>query len=358
MADDIILPKLIVEAQSPPAVVKPAEPVVERAPRPENPEVQGAELWLRRWKLTVGTAVGDKAIDLSELAFEFSVEQATFLLPYVSQITVYNIPHEILGRMQKELTHVALEAGYRSAQYGKIFAGPIVYYKHGRQNATDTFVEIHALQNDQALSGSIINTLLLEGSTQEDVIKAATEAMKGDVKPGQIMDLGKEKSPRARVLHGNPADILRDVAAHKDARIWIDTNGKLHVIGKDEALAMQTMTVPILTPKTGLIDVPSATLGGGVEARCLLNPNLLPGGIVKIDTKQIQQIQEVNKGALGVTPQQIQQLDMTKGSMRSDGYYSIVSVKHWGQNRGNPWYSDMKTFALDPTKQAPGFRPV
>jgi hypothetical protein len=38
---------------------------------------------------------------------------------------------------------------------------------------------------------------------------------------------------------------------------------------------------------------------------------------------------------------------------KGDGIYSVWSVRHWGDNRGNPWYSDVTTYGVDPTKFAP-----
>ena len=359
--------------QSPPDVTAPGQPYAPKEsqspndgrtppdkpppPRQERAEREGGYLWLRKWKLTVGPQGGDSAMDLSELAFEFHVQQqAASLTPWSAVITVYNAGDNILTGMQKELTHVVLEAGYRSEQYGIIFAGPIAYYKHGRLNATDTFVEMHAIQNEQAVNGGIINSWIPQGYTKLDVVKACIDVMQG-VTMGQITDLGDEKSPRGRVLHGKAQDILRDVAHTADAEVFLDSNGRLHLLGKDEALEMQDDIVPILNSSTGLIDVPTLTLGAGVDARCLLNPNIKPGGQVKIAKKDITSFDaSVAYGTMD--PTQGFNMDMARQSLKDDGYYVVLNVEHSGQNRGNPWYSDIKTMPLDPSKVISGFRQV
>jgi hypothetical protein len=350
--------------EPPPAVTDPGQPYgpkppgsadkgnapAQQQPRKENPETVGQQLWIRKWQLTIGTQSGKDAIDLSALAFEFEVNQSTFLVAPQMVVTIHNPGDKVLLKL-KELTYIVLEAGYRnSAQYGKIFGGQIAFYKHGHKSATDTFVEIHAMQYDKAHNGAIINTWKAAGYTKKDVIEACVAVMDG-VKLGQITDLGDEKSPRGRVFHGMATDVLRDTAHTADAEVWIDTEGYLHLLKPGEALEMQTDTVPVLNSRTGLIDIPSSTMGDGVEIRSLLNPRLVPGGQVKVAEKDVARFSAA-QGAESLVKSN-QQLLISAEAVKADGYYTVISVKHSGANRGNPWYSDMKTRSLDPTKERP-----
>jgi hypothetical protein len=321
--------------------------------RTENPEHDGALLWLRQWHLTVGNQTGDKAMDLSELAFRFDVQQAQNLTPPIAVITIYNPPDEIVHDMAKELTFIYLEAGYRtpSKQYGKLFAGEIVYFKYGRQGATDTFVEIHAAQNDQLLTAKYVNTWVPAGATKEDILK--TVAQSAYIPLGQITEMGPEKTPRGRALYGMVTDALRDMAATADARCFIDRDGVLHVLGKGESLAMETTTVPILNQKTGLIDIPVQTMGGGVDITCLLNPSLIPGGQVKVDQKDITRFQGVKTDAFIQTDFALRNSEQ---SLRTDGYYLISTTQHTGETRGNTWYTRITTEPIDPSRIAPKLR--
>src|SRR3954470_12594389 len=77
-----IAPAPAATASRPAPASTPAEPA--QVPKPEtppaarkdNPEKAGGPLWLRRWNLSVGSNAGNKAVDLSALAFEFQVEKA------------------------------------------------------------------------------------------------------------------------------------------------------------------------------------------------------------------------------------------------------------------------------------------
>ena len=124
-------------------------------------------LWDRRWSLSVGTADGNTAVALSTsddpnnaLAFDFDIQATLNQTAWSAVITVYNIDPSTLSRLQKELTVVQLQAGYKSpaARYGQIFMGPVVYYRAGKLDAANTFVEIHAMVNDPALNAAPINT--------------------------------------------------------------------------------------------------------------------------------------------------------------------------------------------------------
>jgi hypothetical protein len=329
-------------------------PIQSEFKRPENPEEKGSMLWLRDWKLSIGTAAGGTALDLSQLAFSFSVEQGQYLTPWPAKITVHNLGDDVISRMEHELTFLSLDAGYKnSTQYGKVFGGPIAYYRYGRRNATDTFVDITAVQNDQPLSAAFINTWLPAGHTKEDIVKALADAAKVDV--GQINETLKDvQSPRGRALYGMVSAILRDLAATVNGRVFIDSNQKLHVLAEGESLKFQNDTVPILNSKTGLIDIPAQELGGGISIRSLLNPSIIPGGQIKVNQKDITQFKDVNTEQFVDTNWA---LSASAHSIKADGYYLVTRVRHWGENRGNPWYSDITSEPYDPSKLQVGIRP-
>jgi hypothetical protein len=349
-----------------PEVVQVAQKAVEVKPLPEIPNIaplphdlnapvlDGSLLWMRKWHLSVGTQKGDEAVDLSPLAFEFDIQQQQGTPTWRARITVYNVGEDLLQQMQKEFTFVSLSVGYQppSTQYGLLFKGPIGYFKYGRLDATTTFAEIHSLSQDIPVNYTTINTWLKTGYTKKDVVKACIDAMNqghDPVKEGQLTILGDEKSPRGRVLFGMARDILKDVAYTANAKVFIDTDNKLHMLREDEALNA-TDTVPVLTPGTGLIGSPTVTLGAGVEIRSLLNPNLTPGKQLKVDTKYITQFQAVDPTAAVMTNFDLRN---SAKSMSGDGYYVVGAVRHWGHNRGDPWYSDVSTKPFNVSKMPP-----
>jgi hypothetical protein len=321
----------------------------------------GGQLWLRRWTLTIGDVSGQKALDLSALAFTFSVKQQQLSSPWSATITVYNVSNDLLQNMdtQKEYTNVRLEAGYWSGQYGVLFEGPIIYYRSGRKDATDTFIEIYAVVADLVFSQAIINHWLPVGYAKDDVVDACIASLAPyGITMGQITEMSSQQATRGRTLFGMTASILRDVARTENAQWFIDQDKKLHLLKQDEALAVSDTAVPVINSKTGMVGVPEQTLGGGVNVRCLLNPAIRPGKKIKLNEDDVVKYNPVNPD-LALNPTLQNQLETGwKFNLAADGFYTVGAVEHAGESRGNSWYTNITTVAYNqPQSQAPQVTP-
>ena len=327
-------------AGGPPPITAPANVTSVRSPTDGTPQ-NGAQLWMRKWKLTVGTPSGQNALDLSLLDFEFDIEMQEMVPPWIGRIKVWNPGDQVTGVLaSKQMTKVSLFAGYQapSTQYGSLFQGQINYFKIGRQT-TDTYIEIFATTMDPALNAAIVNTWLPAGWGDNDAIQALVTAMAPfGISLGQITDLGNKTSPRGRLLYGMARDYLRDIARTHDAQFFTDLDGKLHLLKEGDILKMGNQTVPVLNGRTGLIDVATRTMDGAVEVKCLLNPSIRPGMQIHIDNASVAEIKTVDTTNLVADAFR---LSMGSYINKADGYYPVGSVRHQGQNRGNPWYSQI-----------------
>lgn len=356
---DITLPPVEVTAKRLP-ITAPSNVTSVRSPN-DGKTQQGEQLWMRKWKLTVGTPQGDKAMDLSLLDFEFTINQDRYKVPWTGRIKIWNVGDNIISRMNKELTKVYLKAGYQepSNQYGDLFAGQINYFKHGRQNATDTFVEIFASTFEDPLRSAIVNTWLPVGYAKKDEIQAVAAALAPwGITLGQVTDLkdANTKAPRGKLMFGMAADYMRDIERTQKAHFFTDTDGRLHLLKDSEALALGSETIPILTSKTGLIDVPTTTLDGAAEVQCLLNPRITPGTRIRIANKTAHKkpdeaITKYTNVDTSVLVADAYKLSLTEFNFHADGTYTVGAVRHQGANRGNPWYSHIITLKVD---QVPG----
>ena len=117
--------------------------------------------WIRRVSLIVGDATG-KGLDLSELHVSFRTFSATTQSPKRSTIRVYNVKDATARTIQNEFTQVFLQAGYGD-NFGLIFSGAIKQARKGRENATDTFIDLIAADGDEAYNWSVANTTLAAG---------------------------------------------------------------------------------------------------------------------------------------------------------------------------------------------------
>lgn len=289
--------------------------------------------YIRRCNLLVSKVNGD-GLDLGSLRVVFKIKKSDAQTPNTAEIRVYNLAENTAKQIQKEFTKVTLQAGYES-NYGVIFAGNIKQIRMGRENGTDTYIDIAAGDGDDAYNYAVVNTTLAAGAKQSDQINAAAGAMssKGANK-GYIGDTGGAALPRGKVMYGMARDYLRQSAESTDTT-WSVQDGKLQVVSRTAVLPNQAV---LLTSKTGLIGTPEQT-NDGIKARCLLNPLLKIAVRVKINEEDVASAKlpdtsnknEVNKPA----------------AIASDGIYRLLTVEHSGDSRGNDWYSELVCLDVD-----------
>ena len=85
-----------------------------------------------------------------------------------------------------------------------------------------------------------------------------------------------------------------------------------------------------LTPASGLVETPTQTQTG-ISAKCLLNPRLKIGNLVKINSQDINQAEG--------------SFDSWQRPLASNGQYRIIKLKHTGDTMGNAWYSEIEAIS-------------
>ena len=297
--------------------------------------------YLRAVSLVVGTA-GGSGLDLSALRVEFTVTHPSVQTPKLLVARVSNVAKSTAATVHAEFTRVSLSAGYQGA-IGLLFQGAIRQTKYGRSSPTDTYLDIIAADGDKAYSTGFVNQVLAAGWTAADVFREIVTA-------GAPLGLTAGTPPpvtvrgiRPKVLFGPIRDICRNLAASTGTS-WSITDGALNFTPLQVA-AVPSQQAIVLSPSTGLIGIPHQTIDG-VEATCLLNPQIKAGSYVTIDKSLIAAAQvDVSysamqggnlspdgKSVIGVSP---------------TGTYYVDYVEHFGDTRGGPWYSVISCHAAD-----------
>lgn len=296
-----------------------------------------AGLYLRKASLVVAAGISGR--DLSELQFKFQVHQRDIQTPNTAVIRVYNLSDKTAQEIQKEYTRVILQAGYQTDPFGVIFDGTIKQVRRGRENPTDTYLDILASDGDKALNFGVTNTSLAAGATPADQVDAHAAALgQYDVTKGFIGELPKDALPRGKVLYGMAADGLRDLMAGFGFTYSIQ-NGKLNIVEFNGFIPGQAV---VLNSKTGMIGLPEQT-EDGITVRCLLNPLLGIGSKLQINEKSVQQATQDLAYTAFPIDQQFPGID------KNDGVYRIYVIEHHGDTRGNDWYSEIVCLSIDPT---------
>lgn len=301
-----------------------------------------SEQYLRKCILTVES---DSLItDLSQMRIKFAIKQADIQTPNYAVIRIYNLSETTAQSVQDEFKHVTLQAGYQdTAAFGVIFQGQIKQVRRGRENPTDTYLDILASDGLIGLSMAVMNETLAAGSTAADHLQAAQNSLKQyGINPGFVGHMDTTALPRGKVLYGMTRDQLRVLGASQGMTYSIQ-NGQLIVIPLAGVRPGQAV---VCNSTTGVIGIPEQT-EGGIKLKMLLNPQLEIGSTLQINEKDIQ-LAQVPPGTTTTSDfykTQIGQL------AKNDGLYRAYVIEHTGDTRGNDWYSDVTCLALDPTLQ-------
>jgi hypothetical protein len=315
-----------------------------------------------------------EAIDLSEFRVTFDIRRGDFQTPNSADVRIYNVSNATANRLTREFTRIVIQAGYegvgtqtvsfpggatiRSAasggNFGLLFDGVIKQARVGRDNATDSYVDIRAADGDAfynwvTISDSVANPNADDGL--ERFLKAA-EAAATTAKDAGILrelrefrlgykpELSQNRSVRGHVYYGLVRDELREWAENNDV-LWSIQDGKLTLIPMTSYIPGE---VPVISPNNGLVGVPEQTQGG-LSVRVLLNPSLKIGQRVKLDStvNQAPISLDVNSQAKNI----FQGTNVAK--LNADGLYYVMEANHRGDTRGEEWYTDLTCLAVDAT---------
>lgn len=303
------------------------------------------ELYLRKCTLLVTS--GEDALDLSDMHITFETKQEDEESPNNCAIRVYNLSRETVSKIQGEYTRVVLQAGYQNASFGVVFDGTIKQFATGKENATTRYLDILGADGDKAYNFSVINKSLAAGSTPEQRINALIAAMAPHgVTKGELLIPGTGGIlPRGKVLFGLARGQLRSQTQNLGAT-WSIQNGKVNVIPLQEYLPGE---VVVLTSQTGLIGRPEQTQDG-LKARCLINPRIGIGGLVKIDNKSINRTyQQADYSVPGAQLPYNKYVGIQQfADVTADGLYRVYVAEYKGDTRGLPWWMDLILLAVDP----------
>ncbi|CDG95916.1 Putative bacteriophage protein (fragment) [Xenorhabdus bovienii str. puntauvense] len=141
----------------------------------------------------------------------------------------------------------------------------------------------------------------------------------------------KTVAPRGKVFFGMHRDELSNLAKQNGAD-WRYEDGQCHIIPKRTYLTEAV----VLTYKTGLIGMPEQTIGGGINVKCLINPKIRPGTLIRLDNKSINMAGK----STGVIASGNSDKEMP-APIDADGDYVVINVNYFGDTRENTWYMEL-----------------
>jgi len=320
--------------------------------------------WMRHFELQLLDDKGN-GISLSDLKVTFNIQKmpATIFNGFVGDFKVYNLSPATQNRiLAREFSRIQVIAGYdgnedENGNYpdqnvGLIFNGDIRFTVAGKDNITDSWVLIQCIDSWQGHLYAGVRTTVAAGWKYKDLFEAGMKSYQPfGISAGSVPDFPDTVFPRGRVLVGNTSDLMYSIAGKCNANWWYENN-QINMVPETKYID----EVVVLNANTGLIGMPQQTMGAGVNVRCLINPKIKLGGLIRLDQASVYRASLSNEqigtsgGALSESASNGNlTVDGLTGaqpaSINTDGDYTVGSIDYTGDTRGKNWYMDLLCLA-------------
>lgn len=248
--------------------------------------------YLRKVRLKAGGSGGSISINaggtnLHDLKIGFNITKSLSSSQNTATIEIWNLAEASRNGLGKELDDITLEAGYLppggGGNVGIIFKGQIRDVEHTR-SGPDIVTTLSCGEGDKAFRKATIAKTYPAGTKVETVVEDIYAQLEAEG-----IDRGEWKFPdelppfkRPYTVCGGCKRELDNLGRGKDF-YWSVQNGTMEIIPGDGYIG----DVVMLSPQTGLIDVPTIT-DNGVKAKALLNPEIRPNRRVQIKSEVLE----------------------------------------------------------------------
>lgn len=320
--------------------------------------------WMRHFELQLLDDKGN-GISLTDLKVTFSIQKmpATIFNGFVGDFKIYNLSTATQNRiMAQEFSCIQVIAGYDGnpddagnypdRNVGLIFNGDIRFTVAGKDNITDSWVLVQCIDSWQGHLYAGVRTTVAAGWKYKDLFEAGMKTYQPfGISAGSVPDFPDTVFPRGRVLVGNTSDLMNSIAGKCDANWWYENN-QVNIVPESKYID----EVVVLNANTGLIGMPQQTMGAGVNVRCLINPKIKLGGLIRLDQASVYRTSLSNE-QIGTSPGRLSEsasngnltVDGLTGaqpaSVNTDGDYTVGSIDYTGDTRGKNWYMDLLCLA-------------
>lgn len=281
------------------------------------------ELFRREVSLNIGgtlirTRLGADRQAAPILKLAFKVVRSTKKEPNTAEISIHNLSPDNRVAFQTKDIEAELDAGYID-NVSQIFKGRLDFAEN-KLSGRDWITTLQTTDSGKPFRAARINTSIKGPAQIGDVLRAAGDAL--GINVGNIAEKIQSGSIRGAlteftngiVLSGKAEQVF-DKVVKSMGYSWSIQDGQLQILGPAETVGADAV---LLTPGTGLIGTPEAGEKGFVKARSLLQPDLIPGRKVKIESKN----DDVN------------------------GFFRAEKCVFVGDTWGNDWYVDVEAKPL------------
>ena len=246
-----------------------------------------------------------ETLKINNLRVSFDIDKTINDKPNPATIRVWNLNRSHLNQiLSGEFTKLTLSAGYQTLS--QLYSGDITKARVQRSDL-DFVLTLECADGFKAYTQSRVATTLKSGSDDEQILKELHKTLP-DIRLGTTNVNNKRKLPRGKVMNGDTREMLSRLAKNNNAD-WSIQDGELVFLPRDKVLKAEAI---LISQETGMINAPEHT-DDGLEVQCLLNPQLLVGGLIEV--KSILE--------------------------HFNGQYKIVKLLHSGDAMGGDWLPKM-----------------
>lgn len=266
----------------------------------------------RKYSLTIGQ------LKIEKLEIAFKVVKTPGKTPNTIEASILNLNPEHREELaQLEETSCRLEAGYQD-NVGLIFTGDVRDIGSSR-NEAEWVTTFASGDGEKALAGARVNESFAAGTRLDVPIRKLAEKMKvGIGNAAQQALRGDFDGAANQFLHGmvlsGRASTEMDALCRSAGLEWSIQDGELQLLPIGDVLVGLAVR---LAEDTGLIGSPTVGNDGVVTVQALLNPSIVPGRQLRIESEMVPQ-----------------------------GFYRAERCEYIGDTRGDDWLVEVEAKAL------------
>lgn len=281
----------------------------------------------RQYQLIVGDSVSGNALDINSLQVTFDINKSSSNKDKTNSasIEIYNLSNDSLKLLDVDYPAAVFSAGYRDIGIKRLFAGQVTNVTT-RKSGTDRITQIQMGAAYTTLNHELISRNIPPGTARTAFDELAKEI-------GVDRTIFNSVNMNSPIIYGYPLSGTKremlDELSEKYGVSWQIDDNVLYVHDNDRGNTENFEQAYVISAKTGLIENAYRTSGDvrrskkdkvkiqSVQFKTLLNPDIVPGDIVKLEDTLIT------------------------------GWYKITDLRHTGDYRGASWFTECRATAIE-----------
>lgn len=289
----------------------------------------------RIYELIIGDYSSGEGILINNLEIRFDVSKSADNTKKANSgvVEVVNLSPASLKMLESDFLEVRFSIGYVETGLHQLLTGNVVE-KSTVKSGTDIVTQFILGEGYTALNHEKIKTTVAPGKTYADVVEVCRASMPGVARGAYVGTNLNNIVVHGYPMNGTPKSELDRLC--KSLRLeWRVDNGTLSVSEQNGLTSKDTSLAPLISPEVrNLIDIPFHTSGEGikmpkdktrkmgVQFRALCDANIVPGSLVRLESKYIT------------------------------GFYRVNDARYYGDFRGQDWYVDCFCSSTDEVELA------